>query len=135
MRRTTPVATYLGIATTGVGFVLIALAWNGAANLDYVQGQFPFLLSGGLTGLSLIVIGVTVMVIQALRQDAVERALQLEELHATVTQLAGLLAPPDAYDPVVSGEYRPRPRRSNGNDNEAVVTGTAAGGASWQQSS
>lgn len=130
MRTDTPIAMYVGIATAALGFVLMALAWNGAANWDCVQCQFPYLLSGGLAGLALVFIGAVVMVIQALRQVAADRALQLEELNATLAQVTALLAPPDEYDVAVAGEYRPRPRTS---ENGETPVGAAAGQGSWEE--
>ena len=37
-----------GLALVVAGFIALFLAWNGAAGIDYVQGQIPYLLSGGL---------------------------------------------------------------------------------------
>ena len=60
---------YLSVALIVVGFLLIYLAWNGAAEKDFIQGQFPYLLSGGLGGLGLILCGLTLVATQSFRRD------------------------------------------------------------------
>lgn len=112
MDRQTQITTYIGILIAAAGFLVIALAWNGAASLDYFPGQFPFLISGGITGIGLIIVGVTILVIQTMRRDGAERAQQIERLSAAVAELQTQLAAPDEYDPRVTGEYRPRPRQA-----------------------
>jgi uncharacterized membrane protein YidH (DUF202 family) len=121
--RRNPTATYIGIALCVVGFALIAIAWNGAAELDYIQGQFPFFISGGLTGIGLIVVGVTIMVIETLRRDAEIRAIEIGRLTASLAVLNSELSPPDEFDPRVAGEFRPRPRVS-----PLALTAAAANG-------
>jgi hypothetical protein len=71
------------------GGVLIALAWNGAASLDYLQGQFPYLLSGSLPGLALVLLGGSVLVLNALRRDAAERSQQMQRLTAAIRRAEG----------------------------------------------
>lgn len=110
MSRQTRMMTYVGIALAGVGFGLIALAWDGAASYDYVPAQLPYLISGGLTGIGLIVVGVTVIAVQRMRQEGAERAAELDQLLASIATLERLLAAPDEDDTAVTGEYRPRPR-------------------------
>ena len=60
---------YLAVAALGVGFLLIVLGWNGAASLDYAQGQLPFVISGGVGGMALVAVGLTLVVLNALRSD------------------------------------------------------------------
>ena len=74
-----------------VGFVMIVFAWNGAANLDFIQGQFPYLLSGGVPGLALIITGAGLEYIQAIRQITAERAKQMAELNLSVVKLVGFM--------------------------------------------
>lgn len=122
MRRQGQAAVIVGIVLLVVGGVLITLGWDGAASLDYVQGQFPYLLSASVPGLALIIIGMSILVLAMVRRDAQERGAQLERLSASITELASIVGPRDPYDPAVSGEYRPRPRTSsNGVDGEAAT--------------
>ena len=69
-----------GVALVVAGFVALFLAWNGAARVDYIEGQLPYLLSGGLVGLGLIGAGLTVVNVQARRADQAELVAALHEL-------------------------------------------------------
>jgi hypothetical protein len=125
-------AVYAGLGLGLAGFVLIGLAWDGAAGWDCVECQFPYLLSGGLTGIGLVIVGTGILMIHTLRRDAAERDAQLQKLTATVESLAGRLAPADAYDPAVVGEYRPRPRAgtiANGSE----PAGSTQTGGTWER--
>lgn len=127
-----PVATYVGIAFAVVGFAAIGLAWNGAAELDFVQGQFPYFISGGLTGIGLIFVGVVILLIDTLRRDSAERSEQMKQLTATVAALNKHLSPADTYDPQATGEFRPRPRVSgNGQDADDTQQLPPVGTESW----
>lgn len=87
MRGPARLATYLGRILMVVGFIMIILAWDGAAGLDYWTGQFPYLLSGSMPGLALIIIGAGTEYIQAARQFTAERAKQMAELNLAVLKL------------------------------------------------
>jgi hypothetical protein len=80
--------TYLGILVTIAGFALIALAWAKVAALTDVALQLPYLVSAGLTGLALVMVGLIVINIAAKRQDAAERARQLQTLSEALADLA-----------------------------------------------
>lgn len=108
-------AIYLGLGLVGLGFLVIGLAWNGASELGYVQGQFPYLISGGLTGLGLIVLGAVMLVIHTMRQDGAKRAAQIDALASAMAELQAQIAP-GSMDEVGVGEFRPRSRRANGQD-------------------
>ena len=70
----------VGVLLVVAGFIVLFLAWNGAAGKDYVQGQFPYLLSGGLVGIALVGAGLTVINVQARRADQAELLSRLAEL-------------------------------------------------------
>ena len=114
VRRDSIPAVIAGVVLMVAGGVLLVLAWNFAAEEDCIQCQFPYLLSGSLPGLALIILGVSVLVLNAVRRDAAERSAQTERLHAAINELTALVGPRDPYDPSIIGEYRPRPRESNG---------------------
>ncbi len=59
----------LGVGLCVLGFILVFLGWNGAASRDRVPAQFPYLLSGGIAGLCLVVVGVGMIVVQNQRAD------------------------------------------------------------------
>ena len=44
----------LGIGLCGLGLLLVFMGWNGAASVDRVPSQFPYLISGGCAGLCLV---------------------------------------------------------------------------------
>ena len=135
MRQQGQPAIIAGVIVLVVGGILITLGWDRAAGLDYVQGQFPYLLSASIPGIALIVIGMSILVLAVLRRDATEREAQLEKLTASITELASMVGPRDPYDPAITGEYRPRPRASNnGVDSEAATAEIAKPGAFEQGS-
>lgn len=72
--------TYLSVGLMASGFVLIVLAWNGAASIDFVQGQIPFLISGGVAGLGLVGGGLTLALIQELRRSTATVAARIDTL-------------------------------------------------------
>ena len=91
MRGPAQIATYLGRTLMAVGFLLILIGWNGAAGLDYIQGQFPYLMSGSMPGLGLIIVGAGLEYIQATRQITAKRAKQMAELNLAVVRLIGFV--------------------------------------------
>jgi hypothetical protein len=87
-----PVPTYVGIGIAAIGFVLIAFAWSKVAGIaDNVALQLPYLVSGGLTCLGLVMVGVTVVNVAAKRRDALLRQQQTELLADALRELRGAL--------------------------------------------
>ena len=76
--RTSPVS--VGVLLVVVGFIALFLAWNGAAGKDFVQGQLPYLISGGLVGIAFVGCGLTVINVQARRADQTELLHRLEAM-------------------------------------------------------
>ena len=75
----------LGLLLAAVGFAVIGKAWDGAASINFVQGQIPYLLSGGFMGLALVVTGCTLIFLSTLRTE--RRAL-----HDKFDEMSTLLA-------------------------------------------
>ena len=73
-----PTAT--GVGLVALGFIFVFFGWNGAAGKDTIQQQFPYLLSGGLIGVGLILGGLTVAIVQTLRRESATLAAKLDEL-------------------------------------------------------
>jgi hypothetical protein len=94
MRGPAQIATYISVSMTLLGFGLIGLAWNGAAELDFIQGQFPYALSGGLGGMGLIIAGMAIMAIQTQRTITAERTRDLGRLQAEIDNLLRLTVTP-----------------------------------------
>jgi hypothetical protein len=78
----------LGLACAAIGLLAIGLAWNGAAGIDFVSGQVPYLLSGGAFGLALVMIGLSLVVIQNSRRDRALIEAQLSDLNNAINRLA-----------------------------------------------
>lgn len=127
-------AIIAGVVLLVAGGALITVGWDRAASLDYVQGQFPYLLSASIPGIALIVVGMTVLVLAMVRKDAEEREAQLDKLMASIHDLTSLVGPRDPYDASVTGEYRPRPRTSgNGADSHSATAEIASPGTFEQE--
>jgi hypothetical protein len=99
----------LGLLFCAAGLALIWAGWNGAATYNDIRKQFPYLISGGIAGLALVVIGVGLMIIQSQRADRVQLEANLVELRAVLERMTG-------------------PARSNGAEAETalVVAGPGA---------
>lgn len=89
MKGSSKTTAYLATTMMAAGFLLIVLGWNGAASLDHVQGQIPFLISGGLAGTGLIVGGVTLTAIQEMRRSTGVVAARLERIVDLLEREAG----------------------------------------------
>ena len=79
----------LGMVFVTAGFILMGLAWNGAASKNLIQSQFPYLLSGGLMGLGLVILGATLWMLSAIRG---ERQVLTEKVDEMIQLLARTLS-------------------------------------------
>jgi hypothetical protein len=77
----------LGVGFALAGFILIFLGWNGAASTDRVPSQFPYLISGGLAGLCLCVIGAALIIAETGREDRDSLRREIEELRKAIGQM------------------------------------------------
>ena len=75
----------LGFVFVTGGFVIISVAWNGAASINFAQGQIPYLLSGGFLGLALVVTGLVLLLLSTVRA---ERQI-LTDLFGDMSKLLG----------------------------------------------
>ena len=80
----------LGVALCLIGFVAIFFGWNGAASNNNPVSQFPYLISGGIAGLAVTVIGAAMLIVQNQRADRVRVEAVLERLAAAVEHQGGL---------------------------------------------
>jgi hypothetical protein len=87
LRPESAVPTYAGIALGLGGFALITYTWGRVAGLLLVPLQLPYIISAGLTGLGLILVGSVLVSVQAKRQDAAAEAKQLEELASVLREI------------------------------------------------
>jgi hypothetical protein len=89
-------AGQLGIAYCAVGLLLVFLGWNGAATYDRVPAQIPYVISGGLAGLCLVVIGAAVLSVQNAKADRAALQASLGEVREALERLSGAAARPAA---------------------------------------
>lgn len=75
----------LGVGLIGGGLLLVFLGWNGAASVDRVPSQFPYLISGGIGGLCLVIVGVGVLIVQNQRADRAQLQATLQELRRSLS--------------------------------------------------
>ena len=78
----------LGILYCLVGALLIFLGWNGAASYDRVSAQIPYVVSGGIAGLALVVLGSALLVAQSHRGDRAALQATLEDLREALGRVA-----------------------------------------------
>ena len=97
----------LGLLFCVAGLAGIWSGWNGAASYNDIRKQFPYLVSGGIGGLALVVIGAALMIIQSQRADRVQLESNLVELRNILERMTGLPASngaeADSGDLVVAG--------------------------------
>jgi hypothetical protein len=89
----------LGVVLALVGFVLIFLGWNGAASVNSLPAQFPYLISGGIGGLGLVILGAILISVDSRRDDSHRMELMLTE----VRDALGRLAPPPEPEELDTG--------------------------------
>ena len=77
-----------GVGLIVLGCILLFLGWNGAASYDRVPSQFPYLISGGMAGLSAIVVGAAVLVVQNQRQEQRQLIDAVAELREAVERMS-----------------------------------------------
>jgi hypothetical protein len=91
LRPLSPVPTVAGIVLAAVGLVFIVVAWSQVANEANVARQVPYLVSGGILGLALVIIGVTTVNVASKRRETALREQQTRLLADAVDQLSRVL--------------------------------------------
>lgn len=99
----------LGFALPLVGVVLILVAWWQAAGTKYVADQMPMLISGGLFGLALIIVGLGLFIRFSmarllrfwLARLVVEQQAQTDRLVEALDRLEGAVREASTDAPVV----------------------------------
>jgi hypothetical protein len=90
--RPARLALYLGIALIVVGAIVLYRGYDGAAHNPLVQAQMPYLISGGLFGIALMMLGgISLGVYVVLRVQADLRG-ELNTVRESVDQLADTMA-------------------------------------------
>jgi hypothetical protein len=85
----------LGLLVVALGLLAIGLGWNGMAGgggqvngITLLQAQLPWLVSGGILGLALVVLGGAMMVVHNARNDRARLEAKLDELVTIVARSA-----------------------------------------------
>lgn len=86
--RAAAVLALIGLA----GFVVIGLAWAGAAGKGYVVYQLPWVVSGGMVGIGLIGLGLGLLDVHLWRRQAAVRRAVLGEVVRETSELAEAIA-------------------------------------------
>jgi hypothetical protein len=89
---TNPATVWIGMLVAAAGFVLLGIAWAQVAGETQVYLQLPYLVSAGMTGLGLIMVGLTVINVSTKRRDALERERQIDQLVDILEEVKGVLA-------------------------------------------
>jgi hypothetical protein len=108
-----------GAIIVTLGFVLMILGWIGAARTFREIEQIPYLISGGLIGLGLVIVGALLLasafcmvLLQKFEQEAEERARRHREvLEARLAELTAASAPPAPATRRSAPRPRSTPRR------------------------
>jgi len=86
-----PAGVWAGLVIAALGFGTIFYSWiKVAATLD-VGRQMPYVVSGAMTGLGLIVIGIAVVDMAVRRQDRIERRQQLATMRHVLEELRAVM--------------------------------------------
>jgi hypothetical protein len=82
------------LVVVGIGLLVIGLGWNGMAGsggevngVPNLNAQLPWLVSGGILGLALVVFGAALLIAHNARADRVQLEAKLNELVDTVSRL------------------------------------------------
>ncbi len=83
----------LGIGVCVLGLFFVFLGWNGAASYDRETAQIPYVISGGLMGLGIIIIGAALIVVQNQRADRAALQSTLDDIRRALDMVAATGVP------------------------------------------
>jgi hypothetical protein len=95
LRAGAPAWIWLGVGVSGVGFILIAVGWGQVAAETQVYLQLPYVVSAALVGLTLVMVGLSVLNIATRQRDGLDRDRQITQLLAIMEELKEALAERD----------------------------------------
>jgi hypothetical protein len=132
----------LALLIIGVGLLVIGLGWNGMAGgggqvngVPNLNAQLPWLVSGGILGLALVVFGAAMLIVHNARVDRARLEAKLDELVAAVgSRPAATIPYPSAPPAATAGTYvagasayhAPGCRLVQGRDDVELVTASTA---------
>lgn len=83
--------TYGGLIVAALGAVLVAVGWGATAGETNVALQLPYVVSAGITGLALVIVGMTIVSIGTQRADAALDERQNDELLTLLIELREMI--------------------------------------------
>jgi hypothetical protein len=93
-----------GLAVIAIGLLVIGLGWNGMAGgggevngVPNLNAQLPWLLSGGILGLALVVFGASMIVVHNARNDRARIEAKLDEVVQAMSRGAVATATRETY--------------------------------------
>jgi hypothetical protein len=89
---------WIGLLILAGGFGLLAITWSQVAALTDVAAQLPYLVSGGLVGIGLILLGLLIVNLSVKRKEALDRRRQLEEVRDALISLRSAIDPDSTDD-------------------------------------
>jgi hypothetical protein len=123
----------LGLVVVAAGLLVIGIGWNGAAGaggeingVPTLSAQLPWLLSGGILGLGLVVFGAALVIVHNARVDRARLEGKLDELVEAVGRGGSVVAPSSAAGIFAAGGasyHRPDCRLVSGRGDVEYVTG------------
>ena len=134
--RTAGLGGGLALLIIGVGLLVIGLGWNGMAGgggevngVPNLNAQLPWLVSGGILGLALVVFGAAMVVVNNARTDRARLESKLDELIATMGRSQAAGVPSAGRGQYVAGGstfHDPSCRLVQGRDDVTFVTSSEA---------
>jgi hypothetical protein len=127
----------LGLLIVAVGLLVIGIGWNGMAGaggevrgVPYLSAQLPWLVSGGILGLALVVFGAALLVVHNARTDRARLESKLDELVDVLSKRevgsdrgsVAAMAPAGMLVAGGSTYHRPDCRLVTGRDDVSFVT-------------
>lgn len=86
---------YVGVIAAAGGFGLIAYSWSKVAGELNVGLQLPYLISAGLVGLGIVIVGVALAHFAALHRDSIDRTRQMEQVTGLLRSIVDELVAED----------------------------------------
>ena len=129
----------LGLVVVAAGLLVIGIGWNGAAGaggeingVPNLSAQLPWLLSGGILGLGLVVFGAALVIVHNARVDRARLETKFDQLVDAVSSGSGTVAAPSSaagiYAAGGTSYHRPDCRLVSGRSDVNYVTGAEVAG-------
>jgi hypothetical protein len=94
----------VGLLLVAIGMAVIGIAYNSVASQTSLLAQMPYLVSGGLIGISLVILGAAVLVVNSAREDRALLESKLDDLtDALLSATGGTRTARDGFPSDVSG--------------------------------